>query len=271
MNYIVIGVALVLLALVSSCSSVTIVDTGYRGVKTVFGKVEGEPLSEGIYFTSPFTTSIHKVRIQTQKDSGKTEVYTKDVQTASVQYAVNYSVKGSEAGTLYRTVGEQYAETLIPQAVQGALKNAAGKWEAVDMIAHRENVRTEVEKNLTEILSPRGITVEGFQLTDVEFTKEFDAAVEAKVVAIQRADQARNQTVQVKEQAQQTIISAQADAQAMKIKSEALSQNQNLVQYEAVQKWNGKLPDTMLGDSVPFISINNKTIVPSGLTKEVYK
>lgn len=244
-----------LLAIVASCSSVNVVETGHRGVKTVFGKVEGDPLPEGIYFTSPFTTSIHQIDIRTQKLESSTEIYTKDVQTATVKYAVNYSVKGDQAGELFKTVGNTYAEKLIPQAVQGALKNAAGKWEAMEVINHRENVRSEVENNLREILAPRGLVVEGFQLTDVAFTKMFDDAVEAKVVAIQRADEAKNTTVQVTEQAKQRVIAAQADAQAMKIKSEALSQNQNLVQYEAVQKWNGVLPEYMMGSATPFISI----------------
>lgn len=252
---VILAVVLGFLALVASCSSVTTVETGHRGVKTVFGKVEGDPLPEGIYFTSPFTTAIHEIDIRTQKFEAKTAVYTKDVQTAEVMYAVNYSVKGDQAGELYKTVGRDYEATLIPQAVQGALKNAAGKWEAVDIISNRENVRAEVEKTLSATLAPRGLIVEGFQLTDVQFTKEFDNAVEAKVIAIQKADQARNNTVQVQEQAKQTVISAQADAQAMKIKSEALSQNQNLVQYEAVLKWDGKLPEYMMGNTVPFVNI----------------
>jgi 4-diphosphocytidyl-2C-methyl-D-erythritol kinase len=43
----------------------------------------------------------------------------------------------------------------------------------------------------------------------------------------------------------------------MKIKSAALSQNKNLVEYEAVLKWDGKLPEMMMGGgSVPFINLN---------------
>lgn len=48
-----------------------------------------------------------------------------------------------------------------------------------------------------------------------------------------------------------------AEAESMKIRSAALSQNANLVQYEAVMHWDGKLPVYMTG-SVPFINIGNK-------------
>lgn len=248
-----------LVLLVSCCSSVTVVDTGHRGIKTVFGKVEEPPLPEGIYFTSPFTTHIHPMDIRTQKFSDKTEVYTKDVQTAAVEYTVNFSVKPEQAGELFQTVGVDYADKLIPQVVQGGLKNAAGKWDAVDIISNREKVRAEVETALTAALAPRGVVIEGFQLVDVGFTKEFDAAVENKVIAIQKADQARNETVTVGEKAKQAVITAQGDAQAMKIKSDALSQNQNLVAYEAVQHWDGKLPDTVYmgaGSPLPFLNVN---------------
>lgn len=255
----IVSVVLGLVFLVASCSSVNVVDTGHRGIKTVFGKVIGDPLPEGIYFTSPFTTSIHSVDIRTQKFEDKTEVYTKDVQTSTIKYAVNYSVKSDQAGELYKTVGAEFAEKLIPQVVQGGLKNAAGKWEAVDIISHREDVRSEVETALKTTLAERGIVVEGFQMTDVEFTKAFDEAVEAKVIAIQSAEQAKNQTVQVREQANQRVIAADADAKAMQIKSAALSQNQNLVAYEAVQKWNGVMPNYMLnGGTLPFINVNGK-------------
>lgn len=258
-RHIVLAAVLGLVLLVSCCSSVTIVETGHRGVKTVFGKVEEPPLVEGIYFTSPFTTSIHQLDIRTQKFTDKTEVYTKDVQTATVEYTVNFSVKGDQAGALFQTVGLEYAEKLIPQVVQGGLKNAAGKWDAVDIISNREKVRAEVEAALITTLAPRGVVIEGFQMVDVSFTKEFDQAVEAKVIAIQKAEQARNNTVTVSEQAKQAVITAQGDAQAMKIKSDALSQNQNLVAYEAVQRWNGKLPETVYmgsGSPVPFLNVN---------------
>lgn len=240
---------------ISCCSSVSVIDTGHRGVKTRFGQVEGQPLAEGIYFTSPFTTSIHTVDVRTQKYEDNTEVYTKDVQAANVQYTVNYSVRGEAAGELFRTVGVDYADKLIPQVVQGALKNATGKWEAADIVSHREDVRHEVQEAISAALSERGLIIEGFQLTDVQFSQDFTRAVESKVVAIQKAEQEKNHTVEVREQANQRVIAAQADAQAMKIKSDALAQNQNLVSYEAVQKWNGVLPTQMLGSAVPFLNI----------------
>ena len=72
----------------------------------------------------------------------------------------------------------------------------------------------------------------------------------------QEALKAKNKTVQVQEEAKQKVIAAEAEARSMAIRAQALSQNKSLVQYEAVQKWDGKMPQYMLGNSVPFINVN---------------
>ena len=79
-----------------------------------------------------------------------------------------------------------------------------------------------------------------------------------QVTAEQEALKAKNKTVQVEEEAKQKVIAAQAEAKSMAIRAQALSQNKSLVQYEAVQKWDGKMPQYMLGNSVPFINVNAK-------------
>jgi regulator of protease activity HflC (stomatin/prohibitin superfamily) len=78
------------------------------------------------------------------------------------------------------------------------------------------------------------------------------------VIAVEQAKEAQNKTVRVKEEATQKIIEAKAEAESMSIRTKALSANKGLIQYEAVQKWDGRLPQYMMGDSVPFINLKNK-------------
>jgi len=71
-----------------------------------------------------------------------------------------------------------------------------------------------------------------------------------------RPQEAKNRTVKIEEEAKQKMLIAQADAESMKIRSQALSQNKSLVEYEAVQKWNGVLPQIIMGgQSTPFIGL----------------
>ena len=59
-------VLLMLAAVLSGCGIHT-VDTGHRGIKTSFGQVEGPPLTEGLYFVNPFTTSIMQMDVRDRK------------------------------------------------------------------------------------------------------------------------------------------------------------------------------------------------------------
>lgn len=92
----------------------------------------------------------------------------------------------------------------------------------------------------------------------IDYSDVFERAIEAKVTAEQDALKAKNKTVQIEEEAKQQIISAEAEAKSMAIRANALSKNKALVEYEAVQKWNGILPQYMMGDSIPFINLNNR-------------
>lgn len=250
-------VALVALMLpLQGCLGVKIVGTGSRGIITHFGRVTGDPLTEGMHFYNPFTTSITEMDTQTQKSEYDLETYTKDIQQAKMHVVVNYNLDRDKAGDMFREVGRDWENKLIPQAVEGTIKAVIGKWDAVDLIANRSKAQQEIQAQITMALAAKYVTVTNVQVSNIDYTKEFEDAVEQKVKAIQQAEQAHNNTERVAEEAKQKVLTAKAEAEAMQIKSQALSQNQNLVAYEAVQKWDGKLPVQMLGNSVPFINVS---------------
>ena len=102
------------------------------------------------------------------------------------------------------------------------------------------------------------ISVTDFQITAINYSDVFERAIESKVTAEQEALKAKNKTVQIEEEAKQKVIAAEAEAKSMAIRAQALSQNKSLVEYEAVQKWNGEMPQYMMGNSVPFINLSPK-------------
>lgn len=235
------------------------VDTGTRGVKTRFGQVIGEPLTEGLYFVNPFTTDIHQMDIRVLKWEGQTEAYTHDVQEAKIHFTLNYQLDPQVVTTVYRTVGEDWANKLVGQVVHQQIKEVVGTWDATDLIANRQKVDSQATLSIVEALRAKSVIVSGFAITDIQFSPAFNTAVEAKVIAQQRALQAQNKTEQVKQEANQKVIDAQAEAQSMKIRADALAQNPKLVAWEAVQKWNGILPQNLYGSApIPFISAENK-------------
>jgi regulator of protease activity HflC (stomatin/prohibitin superfamily) len=247
-------VALTVLFCLSGCGFHT-VQTGHRGVKTHFGQVIGEPLTEGLYFVNPFTTDIHQMDTRVLVWTANTEAYTKDVQEAKISFTLNYQLEQSEAANVYRTVGEDWSAKLVGQVIQQRIKEVAGQWDAVDLISHRQEADAQAAKTIVEGLAPKHVIVTGFAITDIQFSENFNKAVEAKVVAQQRALEEQNKTAQIEQQAKQRVIAATAEAQSMKIRADALAQNPKLVQWEAVQKWDGKLPVNLYGSApIPFIS-----------------
>jgi regulator of protease activity HflC (stomatin/prohibitin superfamily) len=253
-----VGIAILAIVVLSFAGcGIKVVDTGQRGIKTRFGEIVSESLPEGLYFFNPITSSIVEMDTRVQRFDGETDTYTRDVQQAVIKYTLNYRLQQNAAHLVYRDIGREWETRLIPQVVLGTLKEVVGKWDAVDLIANRDKAATTAYDSIQRILAERNVEISRFEITDIAYTKEFENSVEQKVIAQQRAIEEQNRTKQIEEQARQKVLSAEAEAKSMQIRAEALEQNAKLVEWEAVQKWNGVLPQYMLGGgATPFINLN---------------
>jgi regulator of protease activity HflC (stomatin/prohibitin superfamily) len=256
MNYKVL--ALVPVFALSACGF-EVVDTGHRGIETRFGKIVGEPLDEGLHFYNPFTSSVKEIDVREQKLETETVSFTKDTQSVTLKVAVTYYPNKSKIHELYQQFGTDYAEKIINQIVLGSIKDSVGQYIADELVQSRERVKSAAQLEMTESLASRNIIVTRLDFINLDFDDAYERAVEAKVVAVQKAAEAKNKTVEVEERAKQTVVAAEAEARAMRIKSEALAQNKGLVQFEAVQRWNGVLPVNMYGSApLPFLNLQSK-------------
>jgi regulator of protease activity HflC (stomatin/prohibitin superfamily) len=225
-------------------------------VERKWGKVVGDPLPPGLYFYNPVSSGILELDVRERKVTAKTACFTIDIQKVDVDYAVTYYPDPMKIGVLYSQFGKEWDEKIVNQVVLGSLKDTVGQYKADDLVGKREHARMGAEKELKAELAKRNVVLTKLDFVNLDFDDAYEKAVEAKVVAIQKAAEAKNKTVEVEEKALQTIASAKADAEAMRIKSQALSQNKGLVSYEAIQKWNGQLPTYMFGNTVPMINLD---------------
>ncbi len=250
-------VVLAVAALSVAGCGIKIVDTGHRGIETRFGEVVSESLPEGIYFFNPITSTIVEMDTRLQRIDGDTDTYTRDVQQANIKYTLNYRLQQNAAHIVYRDIGREWESRLIPQVVLGTLKEVVGKWDAVDLISNRDKAAAAALDSIRENLAERNVEVSRFEITDIAYTREFENSVEQKVIAQQKAIEEQNRTKQIEEQARQKVLSAEAEAKSIQIRAQALERNAKLVEWEAVQKWNGILPQYMLGGgAMPFINLN---------------
>jgi len=238
------------------CNPFVMVGPGERGIKITLGHVQPESYGEGLHTIFPFVQKFRTMDVKTQKNTLTTAVYTKDIQQARITYVINYNVQPESVNKLFQNVGLDYEAKVLTPVVEGTIKDIIGKWNAQDLISNREKATGDILYKLQAQLKDNYINVSDFQMTDINYSKVFEQAIESKVTAEQEAQRAKNKTVQVQEEARQKVIAAEAEAKSMAIRAQALSQNKSLVQYEAVQKWDGKMPQYMLGNSVPFINVN---------------
>lgn len=240
------------------CNPFVMVGPGERGIKITLGHVQPESYGEGLHTIFPFVQKFRTMDVKTQRNTLTTQVYTKDIQQARITYVINYNIQQDRVHQLFQKVGMDYETKILTPVVEGTIKDIIGKWNAQDLISNREKATGDILFKLQTQLKDNFITVTDFQMTDINYSKVFEQAIESKVTAEQEAQRAKNKTVQVQEEARQKVIAAEAEAKSMAIRAQALAQNKSLVQYEAVQKWDGKMPQYMLGNSVPFINVSGK-------------
>ena len=231
------------------------VDLGEVGIKTSFGKITDGPLKEGLYWYTWFGQEIIAYNIKNQTIEIEEICFSKDVQEATIKIVLIYNLDSSKILELHKNTGLQYQDILIKPNFSDTLKNVVGKWEATEMVGNREKLSTEVFTHIRDYLKQYGINIQKVNITNIDFKDAFEASVEEKQVAAQRALKAKNDTVRIKEEAEQKLLTAEAEAKAMEVRAKALEKNKSLVEYEAVMKWNGELPKYMMGNTIPFINI----------------
>ena len=183
------------------------------------------------------------------------------MQTVKTTVAVNYNVNKEVANILYREVGLDYEEIIINPAILESIKSAMAQYTAEELITKRAEVSNKIQETLISKIKDRGFIVTEFNITDIDFSEEYDKAIETKAVKQQEVVTAQAELEKQKIQNEKEIGIAKKDAEVMKYQNQEITDKtlklkelQN--QEELIKKWNGALPTTSLGDNVPLLNIN---------------
>jgi len=273
--FVVVPVALIaLVLLIMSCQ---IVPAGHNGVVFNIGQgIKPVPLDEGFHFITPFVESVTMMETRTQLVEGEAAAASKDLQVVETKIALNFKPEYSITPQLYKEIGMDYKTRIINPAIQEAVKAVTAKYNAEEMITQRDLVKQEIKAGLVARLSVRGITVVDISIVNFDFSAQFNAAIESKVTAEQDTLKATRVLDRVKIEKQQSITQAEAIAESMKIDADAqaykrtveaeaeatamrlirneLELSRDLIEYKAIEKWDGSLPQVSSG-AVPFIDV----------------
>jgi len=252
----IIAGVVILLLFAGLFNSIVTIQPGEVGVVVRLGAAQEKALDEGIHFIIPFITEVRRLNIKIQKAEVKTTAASKDLQEVTTTVVVNYLVDKKEAVKLYREIGMHYLETVINPAIQEAFKADTAKYTAEELITERASVSKEIQQSIEERLERFGVMIKAVNITSFNFSPEFEKAVEAKVTAAQRADQAQRELERYRYEAQQKVETAKGEAEAIlekaKAEAEALGLKKQyatteLIFLTAVEKWDGKLPTHLFG------------------------
>lgn len=231
-----------------------IIDQGERGVLLEFGHAKAiyEP---GLHFQIPIVHKVVVFDVRTKKDQVEAGAASKDLQLVETTIALNYHPDPANIDKLYQDVGVEYEDRVISPAIQESVKASTAKYTAEELITKRSLVKEDTRQNLADRLQNYYVVIDDFSIVDFSFSEEFDLAIEAKQTAVQQALKAENDLKRIQIEAQQKVETAKAEAEAIRIQAAALKENKDLIQLKFVEKWNGILPQYMLGDSLPLINL----------------
>ncbi len=255
------GIVVGLLALIIVLGSWFTVDPGQVAIKTRLGRLVGA-YGEGLHLKVPMIESVDKFSIQIERADIKTEAFSKDLQTMTADIAVNHRVQQETIASVYRNLGPGYVNTIINPTVQEILKSITAKYSAEAIISNRMEVVAELNKEVKARLAEKQIVVTDISIVDLSFQANFMKAVEDKQVAEQQSLQAAKLVEKAKRDADQAIAKARAEAESLRMQREQVTPQlielrKVEAQLKAIEKWNGKLPETIMGGAVPFINVNS--------------
>ncbi|MCO7112038.1 SPFH domain-containing protein [Bacteroides uniformis] len=138
---------------------------------------------------------------------------------------------------------------LSPTEVKNAYKDVAGLYETDSLINNRPAFEKEVEALLKERLSTRGFTFTNIQ-SSVKPNDVLQAAIDEKNTAVQNALKVENEKKAAIAEAEKVVAAAKGKADANRILQQSITPE--LIQLKAVEKWDGKLPLSTGGNTLPF-------------------
>ena len=224
--------------------SYTVVPAGHVGVQVTFGEVNPVHFPEGFRFVNPLS-NVKNVDVRLQKANlNNASAGTKDIQQVHTDIVVNYRLTPNKVPYILKEFGLDVDTKVLGPAIN-------------ESFTKRDAVNLDIMTRLSEKLAPFNVEVKNVSLVNFGFSKAYQDAIEQKVIATQAKLRADQDYERIQVEAKSRIAQAKGEAEAIAIQASAI-QNQGgaaYVQLQAIEKWNGQLPNTVLGNNIPFINV----------------
>jgi prohibitin 1 len=224
-----------------------IVGPGEVGV--TFNRITGSTASysQGAHFRLPIVHGVTKFDVKTKRIDIRALSASKDLQKVEMEVVINTHLLYDKVNDLFIKVGDNYIQNVVEPTVNECVKAASAQFPVEEIIVKRDLLKQQIEDTLRTKLLAYNIVVENANLVNIKFDPEFERIVEQKQIEEQKIKTAEY----VKQQAEQnklaTIARAEGEAKAQQLLRESV--NEKTIAYKWIDKWDGKLPQTMLGSN----------------------
>jgi regulator of protease activity HflC (stomatin/prohibitin superfamily) len=260
-RWVVYGVAALAVLLVARASWYTI-DQGERGVILRMGAVIDEA-GPGFGLKLPLLDQVERISTQSQ-NTRYTDVktYSRDQQPATLRVSMNFHVTDTRTVyTEYKTLQNMIDRLITPQIYTWS-ENIVGQFNATSAVQDRAKLNTELAIALRKVI--RGpVMIESVQIENIDFSGKYEEAVEARMEATVKQQQAEAEAASTRTRADASAYAVkaqgEAEASAIRARGAALRDNPGLPGLVTAEKWDGHLPTTMVpGGAVPFLNVRGQ-------------
>eukprot|EP00897_Mesotaenium_endlicherianum_P010336 jgi/Mesen1/9330/ME000061S08772 len=205
-------------------ASLYTVDGGHRAVifdrfRGVLDKTEGE----GTHFIIPFLQKPYIIDVRTRPRSITSVTGTKDLQMVNLTLRVLSKPDTNQLTTIFRTLGLDYDERVLPSIGNEVLKAVVAQFNADQLLTDRPFVSKMVREALNARAADFNLVLDDVAITHLSYGTEFSRAVEQKQVAQQEAERSKFVVAKAEQERRAAIIRAEGESEAARLISEATS------------------------------------------------
>ena len=270
-------------------STITKVGPQETGVLITPRGVVETPLTTGWHIVMPWNsvkmmdktlwvyTFSNKVNEGEEKDADAIWTPTKDGIKMGLDLSISWRIDPEFAPWIYQNVSENdggrtgrymwIEKNIIRAKTKSALALTVSDFSPIEVYSNkRQEIQNIVQQKLKEELSPTHIILEQVDIREVFYNVEYETAINQKKLAEQEVLRLVEVTRQKEEQLKQSVIDkdiaiqmAMGESKALQIKGQSISNNPKIIQLQWIEKWNGELPQYIMGSGQGIMmNMNNK-------------